>query len=88
MYPNIYDLYCSPAFRVTSRSKDVVCTNWTNFWRIVNGKNKYECEVCHNPIFIRRTRKYLVCQKCIHKYILDVAAGKREPKPFVKAVAA
>jgi hypothetical protein len=90
MYPNICDMIYNPAFyaKVNSRMNN----NVMNFWNLVGARErkpfKFECEVCHVPMRKRGKRVYMVCQRCLHRYIADVRFKNRVPKFHVLAVAA
>jgi len=79
MYPNIMDMINSPAFRI----KEGCHQNCVmHFWSLIGAKwqkpSKYECGVCGVPLKKRGLRKYLVCNKCINRYLIDVKVGVRE----------
>ena len=91
-YPNIIDMHVySPTFKlgVSAKAKN---SRWINFWNYVGARehkpSKYECEVCGDPVHVRKKRKYCVCKKCLHKYIVDVRCGRRKPVYLVRLVAA
>ena len=89
-YPNISDMMWSPTFfGVKSGSVNRFC----HFWNLIgarekSSRRKFTCEVCENPMRKRVSdRKYMVCKKCLHRYIVEVKNGTREPVFHVPLVA-
>ena len=90
MYPNIIDMIAySPIYSVKRGHN---CNTLILFWNYLGARGKkpykYECDVCGEPIQKRRPRKYMICQKCIRRYIVEVEQGKRTPIYHVMKVAA
>jgi ribosomal protein L37AE/L43A len=86
MYPNIVGMIYNPVFYER-------WTGYVNSWRhfhilIETPRHKFECEICHEPIHKRKARKYMVCEKCLRKYVTEVRLGKRTPRLYVVKVAA
>jgi hypothetical protein len=89
-YPNIFDLYLNSAF--TAKLSGQPLNRWCHFWNLLGDRTrkpcKFECEVCHEPMHNRNSKRlYMVCNRCLHRYIADVRWGKRQPVYHVRMVA-
>jgi hypothetical protein len=89
MYPNICDMIYNPAFFIPHNIK--MNSAVMNFWNLIGARArmpfKFECEVCKTPMHKRGPRKYMVCQRCLKRYVLDVRYGRRVPVFHVPLVA-
>jgi hypothetical protein len=90
MYPNICDMIYSPAFFIPHNVR--MNNRVMNFFNLVGARErkpfKFECEVCHSPMQSHNSqRKYMVCRRCLHRYIADVRWGNRVAKFHVPLVA-
>jgi ribosomal protein L37AE/L43A len=90
IYPNIIDLIFNPTFYGNTHG-GYKRNRWLKFWDLIGARNqkpsKFECEICGTPMRKRRQRKYMVCQKCLHRYIQEVRYGTRTPVYHVVKVA-
>ena len=90
MYPNICDMIYNPAFYVPHSVK--MNNAVMNFFNLIGARErkpfKFECEVCKSPMHNHNSnRKYMVCQRCLKHYVLDVRYGRRVPVFHVPLVA-
>lgn len=90
--PNIWDLLINPAFYQPNGSS---CQNnrWCNFWNLMGARNHTNvggmaCAVCGQRIAHQPKRKHQVCQRCLPRYLRDVAAGRRVAALMVRRYAA
>jgi DNA-directed RNA polymerase subunit RPC12/RpoP len=91
-FPNLVDLQFNPTFYMKRHDS---ANRFNHFYNLLDDRGfyvpgirvGYKCEICAAPIQRRKKRKFLVCQRCLHKYLREVELGVRVAKPYIEVYA-